>query len=313
MSERDRGHPDSDIVTISLVTGVTGFIGRWTIAELRGRGHDVHALVRTIPEGASAGVTWHRCDMLEPTAVRRLLSAVRPQNLLHLAWYAKPEDWWTSSENIQWVEATLHLLRAFASAGGRRAVISGSCAEYAYMDGICSEEGTPIRPNTLYGACKAAAELVARAAMPSLGISLAWGRVFGVYGPAENEKRLVAAVITALLRGERARCTRGTQIRDYLYSVDVAGALVHLVESPFEGAVNVGSGTPIAVREMVSRIGELLGREDLVDLGAIPANVDEAPSVVADIQRLRTVVGWTPSYSLEEGLLETIEWWRRRI
>lgn len=300
-------------MTSTLVTGVTGFIGRSTIAHLRNRGHAIHAVVRRVPEPAPAGVEWHRCDVLDPIAVGDLLTVVRPQNLLHLAWYAKPQDWWTSSENIRWVEATLYLLRAFASAGGRRAVISGSCAEYEGARGFCSEDLTPIRPSTLYGSCKAAVEQVASAAAPSLGISLAWGRVFGVYGPAENEKRLAAAVITALLRGERARCTHGTQIRDYLYSVDVADALVHLIDNPFEGAVNIGSGSPIAVRDLVSRIGQLVGREDLIDLGALPTKAEEAPMVVADIRRLGAHVGWTPSYSLEEGLLETIEWWKRRI
>lgn len=299
-------------MTTSLVTGVTGFIGRSTIAHLHTRGHHVHALARTVPDPPPAGVVWHRCDILDTSAVSDLLRAVRPHNLLHLAWYAKPHDWRTSSENIRWVEATLHLLRAFAVSGGGRVVISGSCAEYEGGGGFCSEDLTPIRPSTVYGSCKAGVQLVASAAAPSLGIGLAWGRVFGVYGPAEDEQRLAASVITALLRGERARCTPGTQIRDYLYSVDVADALVHLIDSQFEGVVNIGSGKPVAVRDLVKTIGQLLGREDLIDLGALPAKGDEPGILVADIRRLENVVGWTPSHSLEEGLLATIDWWRQR-
>lgn len=299
-------------MTRTLVTGASGFIGRPTLPHLRARGHEVHALARVVPDHPQSGVVWHRCDLLDVGAVEEVFARVRPTNLLHLAWYAKPQDWWTSRENIRWVEATLHLLRTFAATGGRRAVISGSCAEYEDARGFCSEDVTPIRPGTLYGVCKAAVQSVAQAAAPSLGISLAWGRVFAVYGPAENEQRLAAAVITSLLRGEHARCTRGTQIRDYLYSGDVADAMVHLIDSDFEGAVNVGSGTPIAVRDLVNRIGLLLGREELIDLGALPSKPDEAPMVVADVRRLGTEVGWRPTHSLDEGLVETIEWWRAR-
>src|SRR5439155_6654344 len=135
-------------------------------------------------------------------AVRALLAAVRPTHLLHLAWIATPGVYWTSPENHRWVEASLHLLRCFAAGGGRRAVLTGTCAEYDWSAaGVCHETQTPLRPTTVYGVCKdelrRRAEEVCRAA----GVSLAWARLFFLYGPGEHPARLFPGVVQALRAG----------------------------------------------------------------------------------------------------------------
>jgi nucleoside-diphosphate-sugar epimerase len=146
-----------------------------------------------------------------------------------------------------------------------------------------------------------------------MNISAAWGRIFFLFGPHEHPSRLVASVTRSLLRGERARCSHGEQVRDLLYVQDVADAFVALLESDVSGPVNIASGQPVRLKEVIYRIGEKIGREDLIELGAIAAPANDPPSLVAETIRLNREVGWSPQHSLDEGLESTISWWKNHL
>ncbi len=298
----------------ALVTGASGFIGRHAVPALLERGYEVHAVARRPPLGPSpAGVSWRSADLLDPAAARDVVEGAEPTHLLHFAWCAEPGRFWTDPENIGWVEATLHLLRRFREAGGQRAVAAGSCAEYDLAHGFCSEEVTPLLPRTLYGASKHAAQAVLSQAAPVLGVSLAWGRVFFVYGPGEHPARLVSSVIGRLLRGEPAPCSHGRQVRDFLHAEDVASAFVHLLDGDVQGPVNIASGTPVSVGTVAARLGEVVGRPELLQPGVVPSPADEPPLIVADIRRLQDEVGWRPRWTLDAGLERAVQWWRREL
>jgi nucleoside-diphosphate-sugar epimerase len=256
------------------------------------------------------GVEWHACDLLDGPQVDQLLDQVRPTHLLHFAWYATPPDYWTATENVSWAEAGLGLLRRFGATGGERAVLAGTCAEYDLSHGYCSELLTPLRPVSLYGACKHALQTVTAEAGDALGLSTAWGRIFHLYGPAEHPSRLVASVISALLAGDPAPCSHGRQVRDFLHAEDVASAFVSLLDSGVEGPVNISSGVPVTIGTVASTIGTLVGRPELIRLGARAAPPGEPPVILADVRRLQAEVGWEPRHSLESGLEATISWWR---
>jgi nucleoside-diphosphate-sugar epimerase len=256
------------------------------------------------------GVTWRQADLLNPDAVRRLAADCRASHLLHLAWNIKPGRWAAAPDNYTWVRASLDLFDAFASAGGTRFVAAGSCLEYDWRYGYCAEDRTPCQPHTVYGVCKHALQLVASSMGSGAGLSSAWGRIFFLYGPHEHPDRLVAHVIRSILAGHPARCSHGRQVRDYLYADDVADAFVRLLESDVTGPINIASGEAIALRDLVVRLGALLGRPDLVHLGAIPAAHTDTPLVVADTTRLSSALGWSPAWTLDRGLEATIAWWR---
>lgn len=259
------------------------------------------------------GMQWHDADLLDEKQIAALMVKVQPTHLLHFAWFAVPGKYWTSGENIQWVKASLELLREFARHGGERAVISGTCAEYDWRYGFCSEDLTPLGPSSLYGVCKHSLRIMVEAWARQSGVSTAWGRIFFLYGPYEHPDRLVSSVICGLLRGQPVKCTAGHQIRDFLYVADVAEAFVALLESKASGPVNIASGQPVALKEIVSRIADQLGGHELIELGAIPIAKDEPPLLVADIARLKREVGWSPRYSLDDGLKGTIAWWRDNL
>jgi nucleoside-diphosphate-sugar epimerase len=169
---------------------------------------------------------------------------------------------------------------------------------------------TPLAPATLYGVSKHSLQLMLTAFSNQTTLSSAWGRIFYLFGPYEHPERLVGYVIRSLLQGRPARCSRGDQIRDFLYVEDVAEAFVALLESAVSGPVNIASGKPVALREVIDTIAETLNRPHLIQLGALPDRENEPPLLVADVRRLRDEVGWRPRYDLEQGMLRTIEWWK---
>ena len=298
-----------------LVTGATGFIGRHSLAPLVDREYEVHAVSSRTANRVSAGVEWHTADLLDPAAIRELMLRVRPTHLLHFAWHVVPGKWTVADPetNLRWVQASLELLQRFRKVGGTRAVMVGSGTEYDWRYGFCAEGVTPTNPATFYGACKHALQNLVWRFCAEVDLSHAWGRIFFVYGPHEAPTRLAPSVILSLLRGEPARCTHGNQIRDYLHVQDVADAFVLLLESDVEGPVNIASGVPVALKEIVHAIACKLGGTELVRLGAIPARPSDAPLVVADVTRLTSEVGWRPAYDLQSGLDHTISWWKDHI
>jgi nucleoside-diphosphate-sugar epimerase len=294
-----------------LLTGASGFIGRYCIPALISRGYDVHATFLKENIKNENGISWHQADLLDVKQVDTLINDVQPSHLLHLAWNVEPPGYWKSVENIRWLQASLTLLQAFRRAGGKRVVAAGSCTEYEWRDGIYQEEATPLLPATLYGRCKHSLGMVLESYAKEAGISAAWGRIFFLYGPHEHPSRLVPVVINALLNKQEALCSSGEQVRDFLYVEDIADAFVSLLESEVQGAVNIASGQPTAVKEIVCEIARQLGRSNLIRLGALPQREGDPNFLVADVKMLKEEVGWVPNTGLVNGIKKTIEWWKK--
>jgi len=295
-----------------VVTGASGFLGRPLVAALLRRGCSVHALGRSaIPHAISAQVRWHRVDLFDRAATREVIQGIRANGLIHLAWETAHGRYWQSSKNLDWTAASLQLLLDFQDSGGRRAVIAGSSAEYDWSGApVLDEARTPLRPASLYGKSKNALRELVEAWAPLAGLSWAWGRIFNIFGPFEYPERLVPRAIRTLQDGRKLAFDDGAQIRDFLHVDDAADALAELHTSSYGGAVNIGSGEPVAVRDVINGIAECAGRPELVDYGARPAPADSPTRLIASVGRLRDVVGWSPRGHLRDRLRETWEWWK---
>ncbi len=290
-----------------LVTGGSGFIGQYCLAQLHAKGYEVHA-VSSVPQADTVTVQWHQTNLLDIGQVRTLVRTVKPSHLLHLAWCTQHGKYWTSLENLNWVQSSLALIQEFTESGGERLVAAGTCAEYEWGHRVCVEDQTPLVPATLYGTYKNALQLMLRSWSKQTGLSCAWGRVFSLYGPRENPERLVASVIRALLRGESANCGNASLARDYLHVEDVASAFIALLESPQQGSVNIASGEAATLGEIVERIAEKLDGRDLIQLRT-PLSSSEPTLLLADVTRLAST-GWRKKFDIDSGLSDTIDWWR---
>jgi len=292
-----------------LVTGATGFIGRYSLSQLLNLGYEVHVVsCHQATQEFSDDIRWHCVNLLKADEITNLMRQVKPTHLLHFAWYAVPGKFWTASENLDWVKATISLMHTFSENGGQRVVMAGSCAEYEWKSDIYSETMTPCKPATLYGTSKYSMQMILDSWSRQTNLSSAWGRIFFLYGPNEYESRLVPSVINSLLNGEVAKCSHGNQVRDFMHVVDVANAFVMLLDSKVQGVINIASGVPVTLKDVIYTIADYLNRRNLVQLGELQAAIDEPDSIVADVNRLRNEVGFTQQYALREGIIETIEY-----
>lgn len=272
-----------------LLTGATGLIGRHCVRPLEERGFTVVAVSRGQGDDLLA----------DPEGV---VARAGADHLIHLAWADGTKDRWSSPENLAWVGASLRLLTAFKAAGGRRAVMAGSCAEYDWTGAGHLAEDAPLRPATLYGAAKAATGIAAVAGAPALGVSLAWARLFFAYGPGEPEGRLFGDILKGLAAGREVACTDGLQRRDFLHTADIGRALVSLLVSNAEGPVNVGSGRAVPVREMILSLARAMGGEGLIRLGARPRPASDPALIEADVTRLERETGFRSVLDMESGI-----------
>jgi nucleoside-diphosphate-sugar epimerase len=287
-----------------LVTGSAGFIGRYVTPLLLAKGYEVHGVGRREMQNPDTALVYHQVDLLDPAETRGLIQHIKPHSLIHLAWNATPGKFWTTLENLDWVAASLVLTRAFAENGGKRAVYAGTCAEYEWSEALLDEGRTPLRPQTIYGVSKDALQKILAISADALGISIAWGRVFFLYGPGEAHGRLIPDVIRALVQGEPALCSTGTQLRDFMHVEDVAEAFVAILESQAVGPINIASGDCRPLRDIVMQIATNLDRPDLVRFGARPMQKGEPPELRASTRILNEGVGFRPRRSLESGLAE---------
>jgi nucleoside-diphosphate-sugar epimerase len=296
-----------------LVTGGSGFLGSHCLAPLVARGFEVLALHRERAPVDVPGIGWVRGDVMDRPRMRALLEEHRPQLLLHLAWFVEPGALIADARNLAWTAASLDLIRTFREVGGERCVVSGSCYEYDWRFGYCVEDVTPCEPDTLYGASKDALRRAFLAYCNVSGLSGGWGRAFFMYGPRENPARLVSSLTLSLLKGQPAKSSHGLQVRDYLHIQDVADGMVALLASQAKGAYNIAAGSPVTIRDIVELLGQITGRSDLLQIGALPARANDAPLVLGDTRRAASEFGWKPKLTLEAGLSATVDWWRTHL
>ncbi len=286
-----------------LVTGASGFLGRYVLDSLARRGIPSVGLGRRpAADGAADTVA---IDLLAGADLAALVAKTEATHLLHLAWYTEHGQYWSSPLNLRWVDASLRLVEAFCQAGGRRVVMAGTCAEYDWSYGWCREETTPLAPASLYGIAKDALRRLATAACELHGVPCAWGRVFFPYGAGESSQRLLPGLIDVFSGQRPPFAVNAAAYRDFLHASDVAEAFVALLLTDATGAYNIGSGAPTRIEEVVRATARTLGADPrtVLDLATPPR--EEPPLLVGDNRRLQGL-GWRPSLTLAEGIAHTI-------
>lgn len=293
-----------------LLTGAAGFIGSHTARSLIKAGHQVVALIR--PGGNTrriSDILYHlnvvETDLSDASKMKRIVSQVHPEACLHIAWVTEPGIYLSSRENINCLSASLALASELADAGCSRFVGVGSCFEYDLSRGFLSES-SPLQPGSLYAACKLGCAFALEQIGAQSGMTTTWARLFYLYGPGEDHRRLVPSVANGLIRGEHVSVSSGEAIRDFLHAGDAADALCAVLESELTGPVNIGSGRPVSVREVVEVIGKILGRPELIGWGERPNNATDPPFVCANTRLLLEKTSWKPAFNLEDGLQQCI-------
>jgi len=269
-----------------LLTGATGFVGRHLLRALGERGCRVRPVIREgkqerLPRAAAIEKLVVSPDIFAEGAPWWAQACRGVDTVVHAAWYAEPGQYLQSPKNRDCLSGTLRLAEGAAQAKVRRFVGIGTCFEYDLGAGRLSIR-TPLNPSTPYAQAKADAFSALSSSLPRQGVAFAWCRLFYLYGEGEDTRRLVSYVRARLQAGEPAELSSGTQIRDFLDIREAARMIVDATLGAEEGPVNICSGKPVTVRELVERIADELGRRDLLRFGARADNPVDPPCVVGD-------------------------------
>ena len=286
-----------------LLTGVTGFIGSSFARLALRRGHQVGGLVRDparVPPDlrATENVRWltGALDYAPWDEIRDF----RPEVCVHAAWISTPGIYLESPKNFYHLDQGLKFLRKANEIGIGQIVGVGTCIEYSVTNEPLSENKTPIAPTTTYARCKNDLRTALEKDAKERGFSFCWGRVFYPYGVGEHPARLCTSILQKLSHGERVVLKTPNSIRDYIYIDDLAEAILTSAEKKISGAINWGTGMGISVKEIASRLAEMVNKLDLIE-EAPPAGEDPLPFVVADVSKLRSI-GWQQRFSIRTGL-----------
>lgn len=292
--------------SVALVTGGAGFIGSHLCAKLAGAGMTVHSVSRREHPGTPA-VRHHRADLTDGAAVWRLIDELRPDQVFHLAGHVQgAQDLahvMPAFHSI--VQTTVNLLTAVAACGCRRLVLAGSFMEP-------TAQALDAAATSPYAAAKAAASGYARMFATTYGVPVSTARVFMVYGPGQHDlAKLVPYTIRCALRGEAPAVSSGRRLVDWVYVDDVVEGLVKLALAGDMGGqtVDIGSGSQVAISDIVNRICHLIDPSIAPAFG-VRADRAMEPTGTARAGETLRAIGWAPQIGLDEGLARTIAFYR---
>jgi UDP-glucose 4-epimerase len=283
------------------------------VRRLMERGYAVEALVHPASERwrlDGLDLPIHAVDLASSEAVDRLVETRRPAYVVHLAAHGA-YHWQEEVEAIVGtnVLGSYHLFRAAARGAVRLVVNVGSSSEYGYRDRAMREEDR-IEPNSVYAVAKAAQTHLCRLVAMETGCPAVTFRLFSVYGPWEEPRRLVPTAIRRARAGEPLDMVAPDTARDFVYVEDVLDALTDFERlAGCSGDVfNLGSGTQTTMRELVAALETALGRKVEVRWGTLPARRWDATRWQADVSKAWRRLGWAPGHGLVEGLAATARW-----
>lgn len=280
-----------------LLTGASGFIGRHLLARLLDAGVDTVVVGRRRPDGYQGDFI--ESDLLQEQNWNRLVRSAKASHLIHLAWYAEHGKYWTSPLNLQWVNASVHLVDAFCAAGGQKVVAAGTCAEYDWQCGFCREDSTLLIPSTLYGSAKDASRRLLEAICKGYQSQFVWARIFIPYGKGEDKRRLIPSLIE-VFQGKRAPFgVNVNAYRDFLHVTDVADGFLSLLLSDAAGCYNIASGHPTPIADVVRSVAHAFHADPRSVLDLTTARPGEPEILFGDSRKLKAL-GWQPATSISE-------------
>jgi nucleoside-diphosphate-sugar epimerase len=287
-----------------LVTGASGFIGEHLCRQLSCTSAEVHGISRT-EQMSNSSIRWWKGDGANLEDMRRILTAVKPDVVFHLASYV------SGDRSLKAVLPTLHsnlistvnLLTLVAEMRCRRLVLAGSLEEPNLGE-------LPIASSP-YAAAKWSGSVYARMFHQLYQVPVVGTRLFMVYGPAQKDvSKLIPYVTLALLRGEAPKLSSGKRQVDWIYVSDVVDGLMAAAQTVgIEGEnFDLGSGTLTPILTIVHHLNQLINPNIQPLFGALPDRPMEQIRT-ANIAPAIACLGWHPKTSLEDGLGQTVAWY----
>jgi UDP-glucose 4-epimerase len=218
------------------------------------------------------------------------------------------------------VTGTLNVLEAARVHGLSRVVHTSTSEVYGTAITTPIAETHPLQGQSPYSASKIGADMMAEAFARSFGLPVVIHRPFNTFGPRQSERAVISSTIRQALDPACAEIQLGdlTPKRDFTFVKDTAEAFLQLGLADglaWGEAYNGGTGRAVTIGEVVAQIVRVVGTDKPIsveDTRIRPAN-SEVRALLADPEKLRRATGWTARTSLEDGVCETVAWWRARL
>jgi NAD dependent epimerase/dehydratase len=312
-----------------LITGAGGFIGSHLTEELVRQGEEVRAFVRynsrnerglleDLPKEIQNQIEVAPGDLKDPDGVKKALKGC--SKVFHLgALIAIPYSYIHPFDFIQTnVLGLAHLLNACLEERTMERVIHTSTSEvYGTAQYIPIDEKHPLQAQSPYAASKIAADKLAESYYLSFGLPIATLRPFNTFGPRQSLRAIIPTIISQAIGDKKIRLGNTQPRRDFLFVKDTVRGFIQLGKC--EGAagkvVNIGTGTDISIEELVKKILGLLGKQGEIEVEdrRIRPEKSEVMQLLSDTRLAQKLFQWTPRYTLEAGLRETIEWYQKNL
>ncbi|MEU3352994.1 GDP-mannose 4,6-dehydratase [Streptomyces sp. NPDC037389] len=310
------------------VTGAEGFIGSHLVEALVADGHRVRAMVQynsfssfgwleDLPRGVMDHVEVVLGDVRDPGSVQGLVTGA--ETVYHLAaLIAIPYSYRAPHSYVETnVTGTLNVLEAVRHLGIPRLVHTSTSETYGTARTVPITEDHPINTQSPYAASKAGGDRLADSYHASFGLPVVTLRPFNTFGPRQSMRAVIPTVIGQVAAGQRA-ITLGDlrPTRDFSYVKDTVAAFRAVGTAPAAAVLgrtfNSGTGEEISVGDLVTLIGKLMDTDLEVteDAERVRPAGSEVMRLVCDSSRLRAATGWAPAHTLEQGLAETVAFFR---
>ena len=312
-----------------VVTGAGGFIGSHLVERLASEGARVRAMLRytsrgqrgaldLLPEAVVDKVDVTLGDVRDFDAVREIVRGA--DAVFHLAAligipysYEHPQE--VIDTNII---GTSNVLVAAKELGSLERIVLTSTSEvYGSAVRVPMDEDHPLQAQSPYSATKIAADALGLSFHRSFGLPISIVRPFNAYGPRQSARAVIPTIISQALSGGPLKLGTLDTTRDFTFVEDTAEGFVAAAASAdaIGEVINVGSGTEVSIREVVQKVGDIVGRELIVegDDRRMRPEKSEVSRLHSDSSKAERLAGWRAEVSLEDGLRRTTEWIREHI
>jgi NAD dependent epimerase/dehydratase len=311
----------------ALVTGAGGFIASHLVERLVREGLTVRALCRytsrqdvgnlaDIPDETRAELDIVFGDLLDRDFVAKAVAGC--DTVFHLAASISVPYSFVAPRQVVLtnVEGTLNVLTATLEAETSRVVHLSSSEVYGTAQYTPIDEAHPLHVQSPYAASKVGADKLAESFFLALALPVVIARPFNTFGPRQSLRAVIPTIIAQALSGDEVHLGATSPTRDFVYVGDTVDALLRLASEPkaLGETYNIASGTDVSVEEVVTIVGQLLGRglRIVTRPERLRPNESEVLQLCGDASKLRQAVSWEPATSLRDGLEAVIDWMTER-
>jgi UDP-glucose 4-epimerase len=296
-----------------LITGGTGFIGRYLVDQLTALGFNPTIASRNArsfrqPINWNGKVSAVNLEMQDYEKVRQIVSDIKPTLIVNLAGTNKaPIENTNVFEELNFFSA-VNLFEIALSSGVSRIIQIGTADEYG-SQALPLKETFDAKPQSAYSVSKANATTTARRMFLEFGLPVVILRPFTVYGFGQPSQMFFSSLLESALKNEIFQMTEGKQRRDYVYVTDVIEAIIAAsLTLNIEGEIfNIGSGVSYPLHKTALQAWEIAGADpSLLKIGTRPAPPSELHNTLAEITKAKNLLKWKPKVTLKEGLEKTI-------